>query len=234
MSPGHAPDLPCYTAVQRFAGWKCAGCKAGPGLRLALFRSTPTTPCMLFQTLSLQPQIPMQLKLGAPNFLGIVHSWLRQRAYNLWAVQELGNSPLGVAGWAALNDLQDGKALPNPAAEGSGFTACSLDAPLEFVSGSWRFAVDHGSGGLAFIQRAGVLGPGRHDGAAPGSPGRAVEGGGQGATHARRRGLCGERLAPNGTALGLGKSSRRSHAVLSKIIYSTYSGASAGSACACV
>ncbi|KAL6772128.1 hypothetical protein ACKKBG_A29040 [Auxenochlorella protothecoides x Auxenochlorella symbiontica] len=150
-----------------------------------------------------------QLRSRAPNFLATVQSWLRQRAYNLWAVQELGNCPMGVAAWAALGTIQSGKTLPDPEARHSGFIECDLASALVFEGGGWKFEIDRTTGGLAGVERV------SHDpvGGAAGDDSRRLE----------SRGGCGQQAAVQGAGPGGALRWANSHSSLARVVYSTYS-----------
>ncbi|EFN55987.1 hypothetical protein CHLNCDRAFT_145354 [Chlorella variabilis] len=86
-------------------------------------------------------------------FLVAVGSWVRHRAYSLWAVQELGASPEGFRAWGILSTLQEGKAPPTPGAANTSFKRCSLQEPLRFESDSWQLELSNMTGaivGLSF------------------------------------------------------------------------------------
>lgn len=90
------------------------------------------------------------LAARAPNFMSIVHSWVRQRAYNVWAIQELGNAPLGIAAWLELSRLQEQRAVPRPERLPGARRLAPAEA-LVFDSPHWRIELDPVSGGIASV-----------------------------------------------------------------------------------
>ncbi|EFN51908.1 hypothetical protein CHLNCDRAFT_54763 [Chlorella variabilis] len=85
--------------------------------------------------------------LGNP-FAVAVHSWVRQRSYNRWAVQELGNSQEGLRAQEALSALQRGRVPPTPHAPSSGFQRRSLQEPLLFQSLAWQLELSSATGAI--------------------------------------------------------------------------------------
>ncbi|KAL4451756.1 hypothetical protein ABPG75_007418 [Micractinium tetrahymenae] len=98
-----------------------------------------------------------------------IDSWARQRAYNQWAVQELGQSDAGHAGWQALAALKAGWAPPVPAAANSGFQRRALtdNEPLLFESASWRVELCPQTGAIVWLS----FGPGSSSGGSGSSTG---------------------------------------------------------------
>ncbi|KDD76566.1 hypothetical protein H632_c180p1, partial [Helicosporidium sp. ATCC 50920] len=77
-------------------------------------------------------------------------AWMRQRAYALWATQELGNGTGGMAAWDALASLQGLKKVP--AVEEQGLAPVDLDEGASFESKHWRFRLDSATGAFSSLQ----------------------------------------------------------------------------------
>eukprot|EP00887_Chlorella_sp_A99_P001854 scaffold19.g1854.t1 len=98
-----------------------------------------------------------QLAAGNPAYKITIKSWVRQRAYLRWAVDELGDSAAGRAAWLALAELQRGKTPPatreHARAVGSGgggplFNRSSLAEPLIFRSHAWALELSNATGAI--------------------------------------------------------------------------------------
>ncbi|GAB4813534.1 hypothetical protein N2152v2_000580 [Parachlorella kessleri] len=91
-----------------------------------------------------------QLANKSDNYQVTVASWVRQRAYGLWAAQELGESTLGLKAWTALASLQNSKHPPAPSEPR--FKRANLSQPLRFFSDAWGIELDECTGAIVGLQ----------------------------------------------------------------------------------